>query len=314
MNEMRLPARTGINLYALLGLLILCFIWGYNWVVMKQALRYSQPFTFSALRCLLGALCLFLVLLILRRPMSPGSWLGAFVLGLLQIAGCSGLSVWALVSGNVGKTVVLSYTMPFWVLALAWPVLDERPHGPEWLAAALAFAGLFLILQPWRFHQQLFSALLATTSGICWALAAVWAKRWRKKERIDLLPLTAWQLLLGGIPLLLVGLWRENMAANWTPYFVGALTYNAVLVMALAWLLWLYALRELPVGLSSMGTLFVPLIGVLTAWVRLGEVPNVLEGGGMVLVLAGLGILVLEQKRRALSREKARMPRSEERG
>jgi drug/metabolite transporter (DMT)-like permease len=301
MNEARSPVKMGLNLYALLGLVILCLIWGYNWVVMKQALRYSEPFTFSALRCLLGALSLFAVLFILRRPMTPGSLFCALILGLLQIVGSSGLSVWALVSGNVGKTVVLCYTMPFWLLALAWPVLGERPHGPEWPAATIAFVGLFLILQPWRFHQQLFSALLAMTSGISWALAAIWVRRWRKKEKLDLLPLTAWQLLLGGIPLLLVALWKEDMATNWTPYFISALAYNAILVMAVAWLLWLYALQELPVGMSSMGILFVPLIGIIAAWARLGEVPNVFEGVGMVLILTGLGILILEQKRRALS-------------
>jgi drug/metabolite transporter (DMT)-like permease len=268
---------------------------------MKQALRDSDPFTFSALRCLLGALSLFTVLFILRRPMSPVSLSGALILGVLQIVGSSGLSVWALASGNVGKTVVLCYTMPFWLLALAWPVLGERPHSPEWLAAMIAFVGLFLILQPWRFHQELFSAMLATTSGICWAVAGIWVRRWRKKEKLDLLPLTAWQLLLGGIPLLLVALWKEDMATNWTPYFISALAYNAILVMAVAWLLWFYALQELPVGMSSMGILLVPLIGVLTAWAHLGEVPNLFEGVGMVLILSGLGILILEQKRRALS-------------
>ena len=298
MNEVQSPSKTGLNLYALAGLVILCLTWGYNWVVMKQALRYSEPFTFSALRCLLGALCLFAVLFIQRRLVGPGSLFYALVLGLLQIAGSSGLSVWALVSGNVGKIVVLCYTMPFWLLALAWPVLGERPHGLEWPAAAIAFAGLFLILQPWRFHQQLFSALVAMTAGISWALAAIWVRHWRKKEKVDLLPVTAWQLLLGGIPLLLVALWKEDMATNWTPYFIGALAYNAILVMAVAWLLWLYALEELPVGMSSMGTLFVPLIGVLTAWVHLGEFPNVFEGVGMVLILTGLGILIFQLSRR----------------
>ena len=300
MNKSPSPVKTGLNVYALLGLVILCLIWGYNWVVMKQALLYSEPFTFSALRCLLGSLSLFAVLFILRRPMSPGSLSGVIILGLLQIVGSSGLSVWALVSGNVGRTVVLCYTMPFWLLALAWPVLGERPHGPEWLAAMIAFVGLFLILQPWRFHQQLFSALLATTSGVSWALAAIWVRRWRKKEKLDLLPLTAWQLLLGGILLLLVALWKEDMATKWTPYLISALAYNAILVMAVAWLLWLYALQELPLGMSAMGTLLVPLIGVLTAWAHLGELPNAFEGVGMALILTGLGILILEQKRRAL--------------
>jgi len=51
-----------------------------------------------------------------------------------------------LVSGEAGKTAVLLYTMPFWVILLAWPILGERIRGLEWLAVILAFAGLVCIV------------------------------------------------------------------------------------------------------------------------------------------------------------------------
>lgn len=54
-----------------LALVALAPIWGYNWVVMKVGLEYSQPFTFAALRTVLGAAGLFVVLAILRRPLRP---------------------------------------------------------------------------------------------------------------------------------------------------------------------------------------------------------------------------------------------------
>ncbi len=283
------------TLYALVGLGALSLIWGYNWVVMKEALRFSGPFIFSALRCLLGALSLFVVLLILRRPMSLESFFGTLILGLLQTTGATGLLVWALVGGSAGKTAVLTYSMPFWLLVLAWPILGEHLRGLEWPAAILAFVGLFLILQVWRLHPQLLSVILGLLSGISWALSAIWVKRLRQRKRVDLLPLTAWQLLLGGIPLLLVAFWQEPQPINWTPYFVGALAYNAILGTAIAWLLWLYALQELPAGLAGMCTLFVPLIGVIAAWIQLGEVPGIVEGLGMVLILVGLAVLSWER-------------------
>ena len=56
------------TLMAFLALMLLCLIWGYNWVVMKNALRFSSPFDFAALRTILGAVCLFIVVLVLKKP------------------------------------------------------------------------------------------------------------------------------------------------------------------------------------------------------------------------------------------------------
>ena len=58
------------SLMAFLALMLLCLIWGYNWVVMKNALHFAAPFDFAALRTVLGALCLFIVMLILKKPFS----------------------------------------------------------------------------------------------------------------------------------------------------------------------------------------------------------------------------------------------------
>ena len=111
---------------AIVALAGLSFIWGYNWVVVKEALRFSGPFTFAALRSLLGGLFLFSLLPLLRRPLGPGSFAGAFLLGLLQTACFLGLSTWALVSGGAGKVAILVYTMPFWLLMLASRALNGR--------------------------------------------------------------------------------------------------------------------------------------------------------------------------------------------
>ena len=61
---------SGTPRLALLALVALSLIWGYNWVVMKQVIQYVDPFDFSAIRTVLGAATLFIVLLVLRKPMS----------------------------------------------------------------------------------------------------------------------------------------------------------------------------------------------------------------------------------------------------
>ena len=103
---------------AILALVVLSLIWGYNWVVMKQVIQYVDPFDFAAIRTLLGAMVLFLVLILTRRPMKIVALRQVVVLGLLQTGAFTALIQWALVAGGAGKTAVLVYTMPFWTIPL----------------------------------------------------------------------------------------------------------------------------------------------------------------------------------------------------
>src|SRR5690606_1853550 len=75
---------SGTPRLALLALAALSLIWGYNWVVMKQVIEYVDPFDFSAIRTVLGAATLFLVLLVLRKPMSLVAARQVALLGVLQ--------------------------------------------------------------------------------------------------------------------------------------------------------------------------------------------------------------------------------------
>src|SRR5690606_29594960 len=91
---------------AVVALLVLALMWGYNWVVMKEALQYIGAFQFGALRTFLGAVCLFVILLVLRRPLRPREIPALILLGVLQTTGFTGLVIWALVEGGAGKTAV----------------------------------------------------------------------------------------------------------------------------------------------------------------------------------------------------------------
>jgi len=125
-----------------LALAVMTIIWGYNWVVMKEALSFCGPFVFAAMRAFPAALCLFGILLWSKKNWRPRQVKWTILLGLLSTTLGLGLPIWSLVSGGAGKTAVLLYTMPFWVILLAWPILGERIRGLEWLAVILAFAGL----------------------------------------------------------------------------------------------------------------------------------------------------------------------------
>jgi drug/metabolite transporter (DMT)-like permease len=287
------PSATRSPYLALGALTLIALIWGYNWVVMKLGLRYAQPFTFAALRTFLGAVALFTVLLILRRPLRPRALALTSLLGLLQTGGL-GLGMWALDLGAVGKTSILTYTMPFWLLLMAWVALGERLKRFQWVAVALAFVGLMLVLTPWRLRGG-FNDFLALAGAVCWAASSVVAKVLRKRHEVDLLSLTAWQMLLGSLPLVLVALLTWSGPPVWSGFFVAAIAYNVILGNALAWLLWLFVLHRLRAGTAGLATLGVPVIGVMSAWLQLGEPPSVGEALGMAAIVGALVLITLHE-------------------
>jgi len=271
----------------------LALLWGYNWVVMKLALDYSGPIDFAVLRVGLGALVVFALLPMLRVPLRPRHVVKTFWLGLFQTTGFVGLISWSLALGQAGKSAVLAYTMPFWVILLGWPFLGERLKGMQWPAVGLALAGLVLVLDPGHTEAGFVNSLLALAAGASWGISVIIVKKIPVDGRDELLSLTAWQMVFGAIPLVVAALLVPERPIEWSGYFIGALVFNAVGCTALAMLLWLYILQRLPATISGLSSLIVPIIGVAAAWLQLGERPTLSEGLGIVLILAALGVLAL---------------------
>lgn len=280
------------------GLITLTLIWSYSWIAMKQVTHYIGAFDFTALRCSFGALLLFIVLLLRGRGMRPTPFGYTLAIALLQTCGMVGLSQWALVSGGAGKVAILSYTMPFWVVIMAAIFLGERMRRLQYFAIAVAAAGLLLVLQPWQLNfASMQSALLAILSGISWGASAIVAKRmYTRHPNIDLLALTAWQMLYAALVMSLVAWLVPQRAPDWQPVVFWALAYSAVLATALAWSLWLFVLRNLPASIASLSTLAVPVCGVLFSWWLLGEEPGVVEGCGIMLIVVALAIVSLKKR------------------
>jgi drug/metabolite transporter (DMT)-like permease len=278
---------------AVLAIIVLSAIWGYNWVVMKECLRYTGAFDFAALRTGIGTVSLFAILLWKRRPLRPKALGMTVLLGFLSTTACIGLVTLALATGGVGKTAILVYIMPFWVLLLAWPILGEHIRGAQWIPVVLAFAGLMIILDPWHLQSTFISKLFAVLAGLAWALSAIVTKIMNRKNTFDLISLTAWQMLFGALPLILIALVVPDRPVQWTPYFIMGLLYSSVVSQALALVLWFFILNELPAGVASMGTLATPVIGTIAASIELGERPSVPEAWGMLFILTALALLSL---------------------
>ena len=269
----------------------LWFIWSYNWVVVKEGLAFSGPFDFSALRCIFGSIIMFGALKILKKPLAPPPLTRTLLLGLFQTTGFLCLSSWALVEGAVGKSAVLIYTFPFWTLLFAWLILGERIRGLQWAGVALAGGGLTLVLEPWDLSGSLLSRVLAVLSGVSWAVSTIIAKQWRSRGDFDVLTVTAWQLLLGGLVCCAIALAVPSKPVLWNGYFLLLIVASGVIATAFGWLLWLFILKQLSAGVAGLGMMAVPALGILFSRLHYGEHFNRIESAGMLLLAASLGLL-----------------------
>ena len=287
----RLVQRYPALYLALLALVALSLIWSYNWIVTKAVLRYVGALDFAALRCACGAVLLLVMLPLTGRSLKPPPWRPVLGIGVLQAAGMTGLSQLALITGGAGKTAVLVYTMPFWVMALAALLLNEKPRRIHYIAAAIAALGLLLVIEPWHWHGTLLSSLLAVAAGAAWAAGSVVAKQAFRHQSVDFLSLVTWQMAVGAVVLSVPAIATHKTPIIWSPYMLLALGYNVLLATALGWTLWLFILRVLPAGMAGLSTLMIPVMSVLWALWLLGEKPGLAEGGGIVLILLALMLL-----------------------
>ncbi len=273
----------------LAALAAMILIWGYAWVLMKIALRYAHPFDFAALRTGLGALVLFGILVAKRRSLGLPRYRMALLLGTVQVSLFTALSHFALLHAGPGKTSVLVFTMPFWMIVFAHFLLGERMRGAQWTAVALALAGLVLIVAPWQL-TSLTGSVLAVAAGAVWAISAVLSKRWPTRGADPLL-FTAWQLLFGMVWLALLAWLHPHPPVQWTGEFVVALVFAGVLSTGIGWWLWTYVLENSSAGIAGLNSLGIPVIAVLGSALQLGERPPALELAGMLAIVLSLALL-----------------------
>jgi drug/metabolite transporter (DMT)-like permease len=290
---MPVPLNAGpkARLWAVLGIVLLSLLWGYTWVVSKQALDFAPPFMLTFIRVLGGALALFAALRLLGQPLKLQAPRAVLLISLCQVSGFMLLQTFSLKFGAAGKTAVLVYTMPIWTLLLAWPMLGERVRGAQWLAVVGILGGLFLILEPWNLQAGWLSNSLGVGAAMCWAMGTVLVKKLRQHSDVNLLSLTAWTNLIGCIPVALIAAWVNEPPIRWEPEFIAIFLVLTLISTAFCWWLWTTILDRVPAWEASLLVLGTPVIAIISSRAILNEAFSRYEIAGILLIGGGLLLL-----------------------
>lgn len=286
------------------ALFILYLIWGFNWVVMKEATLFFPPVLFSCYRFVIGAVVLIGITLWCRMPLPPKRyWPWIIATGLLQIAVNNAAIQIGVTSLGAGLVAVVNYSMPVWMSILAYFILHETLTKRKILGIVLSMVGMYVLMDV-EIVGDITGLLLTIGGAIAWAIAAVIVKyqdkvmhRQQQKEPCTMIQYTTWQIAAGALFLWVYAMLFEQGLVTWTPMAVSCLAYNGVLASALAFFLWNYILTKMEASKAGVASLGVPVVGVICNVIFMHEAVHWNTAVGMVLILAGIFLIVAQRIR-----------------
>ena len=275
----------------------LTFAWGFNWTAMKVALSEIPPWTFRTLCLGLGSAVLFAVLRAGGQPLAVAKhqWQRLAVLAFFNITLWNVLIAFGLTMVASGRAAIVAYTMPAWAIPLSVWLLGERLTSRKALGLALAMAGLALVLADSAadLGRAPLGLLLILGASVAWAFGAVLQKRYPVALPVG--AYTAWIMLLGGVPIFACALlfddWRAMGHVGAKPLL--GLVYNVLIAFAFAHWAWIKIATTVPVMVFSLSMAVIPVMGVLSGMLVLGERPSWTEYVALFLVLGSLITVVV---------------------
>jgi drug/metabolite transporter (DMT)-like permease len=276
----------------------LTFVWGFNWTAMKVALSEVAPFTFRTLCLAAGSGLLFAFLRLSRQPLAlPRSeWPRLVLIALFTITCWNLLVAFGIRLIPSGRAAILAYTMPAWAIPLSIWLLGERLNGRKVLGLLLGMGGMALLLwdEIGRLRGAPLGSLLVLGAALTWAIGTVLQKKY--PVRAPVAAYTAWIMLIGGIPIYVGALVADDFGAlaNLELWPALAVAYNVVFSFAWAHWAWIKLATTVSVTTFSLSMLMIPVVGVFSGMLFLGERPGLAEFGALALVLGSLATVMLQ--------------------
>jgi drug/metabolite transporter (DMT)-like permease len=278
------------DLLPALAVVLMAALWGYSWIAIKLVAGEASPFVIAVIRVSVAALGLFACLLVTGKSLRPTPMWPTFTSGMLQLGLFVTLQNLAIISGGVGKTAILTYTMPLWVVLMAPMTLGERITPQRGLALFLGLGGLACTLTPFDLTHDPLSKGLALATAVVWAAGVVATKRFRTRTQVDTLQFTAWQMVYSIPPLALAAILVPGEYLHPSLRFFGLMAYVAIGGTTFAFLLFMFVVARLSAGAAGIASLSTPVVSTALAVVLLAERPTPIEITGMVLIVAALAV------------------------
>jgi drug/metabolite transporter (DMT)-like permease len=280
-------------------LVLLTLVWGINWPIMKIGVTGFPPLTFRTICMWLGTPVLGLVLLAQGVPfrIERKHWRELLTLATFNMFFWHGLIIVAVQSLSSGRAAILGYTMPMFSAVLGALVFGDQLAKRAWLGVGAASLGVVLLL--WHEISNLtgkpVGVLLALGAASTWALGTQLLRR--TQMPVPTLTISFWMAFLTtGVMTVLAlllerDLWHAPSPATW-----GAIAFNAVLVFGFAQAAWFYLARSLPPVASTLSVMLIPVLGVFTGAVWLGEVLHWQDWAAVVLMMVSIAAVLWPKK------------------
>jgi probable blue pigment (indigoidine) exporter len=259
--------------------------WGTTYITTTELLPPDRPLLAGAVRALPAGL----ILLALTRRLPWGSWWWrAALLGTLNIGAFFALLFLAAERLHGGVAATLGAVQPLIAAGLASVLLGERLRRRIVVAGILGVIGVaMLVLQPGA-HLDAVGVVAGLAGAASMATGVTLTKKWRPP--VPVLAFTAWQLLAGGVLLVVASAAVEGAPPSLTGRNVAGFAWLSIAGTAVAYSLWFRGIGHLPVANVTLLALLSPLVAVTVGYIVLGEHLGLLQIIGIAVVVTALWI------------------------
>jgi drug/metabolite transporter (DMT)-like permease len=277
----------------------LAILWGLNWPAVKIGLSEVPPFALRMGGMGAGGLILLAVALAGGRSLGIArrDWVPLVVGGFLSITVFNLAVVFAQLNTTTSRAAILTFTTPLWAILLAYLVLGERLDRARIAALVIGLAGIGVLASPiFTGAINPLGVLFPVVAAVSWAAGSVYLKR--QPLGGDRMVVIGYQLLLAaGIAAIGFAASGEVLPTRLTTGTALAIAYHVIGATALAYLLWFTLLDRLSVGAAAMTTFAIPVVGVVSAMVLVGDRPGLLDYVGFAAVITAAGLATFGTKR-----------------
>lgn len=257
---------------------------GSSFAVGKIGLGYVSPLLLVGIRFTIAGILMALFVWNKPLPKKFLDWVRIFTIGLFQTAGVMGCIFISLRTISAGESSILTFSNPLLVVILSTIFLGIRYQIFHWIGVVVGFAGVFITL---GFHLNLeIGILLGLGASVSWSIGTLLIKKWG--VRFNIWVLTAYQMLFGGILLLLMSFILETPAISITPTSVFIILWLAIMASIVQFAIWFYLINTGDPGKTSAFLFLAPFFGVLSGWVLLNEVVEWFVYIGALFIFLGI--------------------------